>query len=263
MTFISTPGWGLVTPSYTWAFEGLSTGLAGFDTITDKGSIVWDAGGFARVTSNVAGVTALRYVVPAGNPSILVEYEIRRQMSACSKQLKALSQGVFVSPYTKYSNFTFGTAIGGYNNINVGIIYSDDSNGGDNDVGYYCNAVLSGGSVPNRSAPTFLVYQASQVTNNISGTVWEKYKVWWKPNSDNTADGEFAVWKDDVLVLHAINVWNCATTNSDGTNPGVSSADLYLYQDRGQVGLFEYANAAGVIEDYRNFKIGYTRPAGI
>lgn len=245
-----------------WSFEGLSAGLTGLSTVTSAaGSVAWDASGFARITYNSGGVTAIRYNLSAGVTEITVQFDIRRHGLATSKQLKIPSRGLNVAPYTKYSNVT---AIGqAYSGNNIRIVYSDDSDGGDSDVHYDMTGTRRGADALTRAAPTFATKQVSEVTQSTNGTTWETYKLYWKPNTDNTQDGEFAIWKNGTLILHATGVWNCATSTGDGTNPGASVADLPLYQDRLYVALGEYANAGGFYEDYRNLKVGYFRPGDL
>lgn len=240
---------------YAWAFEGLEAGLTGFTTNTSHGTVTWDAGGFARVESTSAGVTSIDYAISPTTSQLLVQYDIRRQSTAGSKQMKITASGD-----TYVSNFTVQTA--SYNSARFDPSWSDDSDGGDNDIEIDLTGTLRGGAVATRSPPFVkVVYQASDtaVVQDITGTVWETWKFWLKQNSDNTADGELAIWKNGALVLHLTNVWNCATTTGDGVHGGAPVA-LSNYKF-GRLWLYGYANASGVIEDYRNFKIGYTRPS--
>jgi hypothetical protein len=110
-----------------------------------------------------------------------------------------------------------------------------------------------------REAPTFATVSGSQQYFPVDGNFHE-FKFWAKFNDDNTQNGEFAVWLDGVLLLHMTDVWNCATTTSDGTNPGVSAGVLEQYQFRHYAGVCEYFNNTGFYEDYRALKVGYTRP---
>ena len=244
-----------------WYWEGLETSLNGLSTITSHGTVAWDAGGFARITYSAQGQTAIQWAIPAGNTAIVVEYEVRKNTGAnSSKMLKIPARGAYVSPYSKYSNVTaFG---GGYTSNTVRITgYSDHSNGGDTALSIRTTGTNTG--TYTRATPTFATVTGVEATYDTTGTVWHKMKLWAKMNSDNTADGEFAVWKDDVLILHMTGVYNCATTTGDGTNAGVSAADLSLYQDRDKVSIGDYANAGGFYEDYKNLKIGFTRPSSL
>ncbi len=253
-----------VVPSsnYSWAFEGLETGLTGMTNDPDNGTVEWNAGGFARITYTAAGTTSLNYVIPTASQGaqILVQFDIRRHSTSCSKILKIPSVGLIQSPYNKYSNVT--ALSGGYSSQKISITgYSSDSNGGDAELKVDMDGTVSG--TYRRSAPTFTVSQPSDVNFDVTGTVWHTMKFWAKFNSNNTADGEFAVWKDGVLLLHMQNVWNCATTDGDGVNPGVAEADLPLYRNRARVWLGNYTQSPAIFsfyEDYRNLKIGYVRP---
>ena len=240
-------------PATVWDFEGLETGLTGFTTNTAHGTVTWDAGGFARVTSTSVGVTSIDYALSASQ--VLVQFDIRRHQTAGSKQMKITS-----AIDTYYSNFTVQTA--GYNSARFDPCWSDDSDGGDNDIEIDLTGTLRGGTSATRSPPFVkAVYQASDtsVVQDVTGSVWETWKFWIKQNSDNVADGELAIWKNGTLVLHLTNVWNCATTTGDGVNGGAPVAlSNYMF---GRLWLYGYANAVGVVEDYRNFKIGYVRPS--
>lgn len=243
-----------------WYWEGLSSGLGGLTADTSHGTVVWNAGGFARITYVTAGVTDLEYrSTPAGNSEITVQYDIRRHQANGSKQLKIFSRhSSGAGALTAQQPFSYSGSKPSYT-------YSDNSNSGDNDCEINLLGAFRGGTAATRTpAFTKSTFQASDaaVQQDITGTVWETWKVYEKRNSDNVADGELAVWKDGVLVLHLTNMWNCATTVSDGTNPGVSDSERILYRERGRVALGAYANVGGGwYEDYRNLKIGFFRPA--
>jgi hypothetical protein len=242
---------------YQWTFEGLETGLTGFTTNTSHGTVTWDAGGFARVESTSVGATSIDYAISPTASQLLVRFDLRRHATAGSKQMKITAAGD-----TYYSNFTVQTA--GYSSARFDPSWSDDSDGGDNDIEVDLTGTLRGGTTATRSPPFVKsVYQATDadVVQDTSGSVWETWQFWIKQNSDDNADGEVGVWKNGTLVLFLTNVWNCATTTGDGTNPGAPAA-LANYKF-GRLWLYGYANASGVIEDYRNFKIGYDRPQGL
>ena len=243
-----------------WSWEGLESGLSGLTLVQNNGnSIVWheEDDGFARCTANAQGMCAIQYFVPVNTSELRVKFQMRRHTSnRCSKVLKCPSKGAPTYP----SNVTVG-GHGGYQSNEIRIAgYSDRSNGGDSQTYVRMDGVRSTGTA--REAPTFATTSASQVYFPIDGA-FHDFEFWVKFNSDNTADGEFAVWLDDVLLLHMTDVWNCATTTSDGTNPGVSAGVLTQYQYRNYVGVCEYFNNTGFYEDYRALKIGYTRPAGL
>ena len=242
--------------AYPWVFEGLETGLSGLTIVENNGNTIeWDAGGFARCTANATAICSIQYFPIIDTDQILVQFDMRRHTeSQNSKVLKIPSKGAPTYP----ANVTVG-GHGGYQSNEIRIEgYSDRSNGGDSQLYVRMDGVMSSGIT--RDVPTFATTSTSQVYFPVDGE-FHTFKFWAKFNDDNVANGEFAVWLDDVLLLHMTDVWNCATTISDGTNPGVAAADLTEYQYRHYVGVCEYFNNTGFYEDYKNLKIGYTRPS--
>src|SRR6185312_9471753 len=83
-------------------------------------------------------------------------------------------------------------------------------------------------------------------TEHNDGTTWDTHEVWWFQNDDTGPNGEVAKWFNGTLILWLTNMWNTGTG----------------LQGMSRIDLGGYAPTAGTIEDYRNFQISYTRPAG-
>lgn len=244
-----------------WVFEGLSDGLAGLTT--DGSGIAWDAGGFARITWATGGTKQLKYTVPGGTDtgSVLVQFDLRRWGTPSSKQLKVFARSLRLLGAA--NNITaIGPTATGYSGTNMSVYWSDSPTGGDNLTSLNLTGALVGGGIYSRSGrPTFVIKQSVNPTQDVAGN-WATYKLWVKFNDDNIQNGEVAIWRNGVLLLHATNVWLCATTLNDaGAASGVSAENRPLYWQRDYISLGDYSSQSGFYEDYRNLKVGYTRPA--
>ena len=242
--------WGSVAaPSSVWAFEGLESSLDGLIAVDNTGgsnAVVWDAGGFARVTYNVAGTTGLRYTVPSGKFETLVSFQIRRHTNSCSKMIKTVSSNALI-PVSPFANYTIGPTAGGYSGSNLSVSYGEY--GGDSGNQFWVDGNIAGGASPlARGAPTQTVVTPGGVAMSIDGSAWDTVEIWARFNSTSTQDGEWAIRLNGVVIFHWQNVWNCS-------EPSVDEA-----RNRAYIGLAEYTSSVGFYEDYRNFKIGYTRP---
>lgn len=255
--------------SQAWTFSDLVTGWAGQNNANaglqraDDGSTgngcVWTSdatGGYLKYTAVNPGTCGLRYTVPTtGLHEICVQYDIRRHSNLCSKQCKTYGWGQANptgSPPT--SNATFGCTMGGYSGTTYGVYYGDVATGS-NDVSVAYNA--SGyptGSLPSigyGSAFSRTPYPTQSTiigaTQDITGTVWETYMVYFRGSSPSTADGQIAIWKNGVLVMNQTAMWNCSSTT----------------QDRGGFALYEYSSNSGFVEDYRNVYAMFAKPVGM
>jgi len=245
---------GGIAPTYSWAFEGLESSLAGFSIIDNSSGQVhsaeWDAGGFARLTWAAeanAGTFGLRYNIPSGKFQSLTQFDIRRHGTKTSKILK--SPGINNGTGNPTSNYTFGATLGGYVSAGLDIYYSDSVNGGDNSTGYTMTGSLGGGTSETRATPTKTVVTPGGINMSVDGVTWDTYEVFVKFNETGIANGEIGIRKNGTLILHFEDVWNCA-------EPAIDGARFRKY-----AGLGEYSSSRDFYEDYRNFKIGYDRPA--
>lgn len=257
----------LPTSAQAWTFSDLITSWigqnnpnAGLQKVDDGGTgngVVWTSdstGPYLKYTSVKPGTCGLRYTVPTtGLHEICVQYDIRRHSNLASKQCKTYGWGQANSgPAT--SNATFGPTMGGYAGTSYGVYYGDVSTGS-NDVsvayatsGYPTTnlpAIGFGSGFSRTPYPT----QATKVaaTQDITGAVWETWMVYFKAASPSTPDGEIAIWKNGILVMHMTNLWN----DNDKT------------QDRGGFALYEYSSNSGFQEDYRKVFAMFARPVGM
>lgn len=241
---------------------GINNGLAmqddGGTTIgTNPNTINWmsDASGsFARITYNKPGTFGLRWgFAQTGVHQIYIKYDVRRHFNNCSKQLKEYGWGQINGGST--SNTTFGCTMGGYAGTTYGIYYGDAATGSNDATvemacsGYPTNNLPSigfGGQFSRTPYPTQQI--TSNVTQDITGSVWQTIEIYARYNDANFNNGEFAVWVNGATnpSFYLTNLWNC----SNGT------------QNRGGLGLGEFSSNSGFYEDYRNLYVSFDRPVG-
>jgi len=241
--------------STTWVFEGLETGTTGLtwdDTSGGVNTYAWDsANSCVRITYNTAATSGLEWSFPdALRDQVYIKYDIRRNNTKCSKQIKIFSQGISSSPQ-KYSNATIGPSGGGYTGTSYSIQYGDNpSSNNDNAIGYKMNGTTIGGTVFRKGLQTpYIIHKSTaDVTQNVAGTVWETYEIFAKFGDPGARNGEFAVRKNGEVVFHAKDVWN--TADDDPAN----------HQKRKKVTIGAYSASTDFYEEYKNLKISYERP---
>jgi len=245
--------------STNWVFEGLTstsntTGLSWNDTSSGVNTYTWDSSNnCVRITYNSASTSGLQWIFPdATRDQVYVKYSLRRNSSNTSKQLKCTGQGIIAG--SNVSNFTFGASIGGYTGrTSIGLQYGDNpdpAGSNDNKIGYKMDGTEAGGTQFLRplQKPLILHKSTSDITQNVSGTVWETYEVFAKFGDPGARNGEFAIRKDGELLFHIKDVWNTADGNES------------THQKRRYVGIAEYSGATGFYEEYKDLKISYERP---
>lgn len=245
--------------STNWVFEGLTstsntTGLSWNDTSSGVNTYTWDSSNnCVRITYNSANTSGLQWIFPdATRDQVYVKYSLRRNSSNTSKQLKCTGQGIIAG--SNVSNFTFGPSIGGYvGKTSIGLQYGDNpdpAGSNDNKIGYKMDGTEAGGTQFFRplQKPLILHKSTSDITQNVSGTVWETYEVFAKFGDPGARNGEFAIRKDGELLFHIKDVWNTADGNES------------THQKRRYVGIAEYSGATGFYEEYKDLKISYERP---
>lgn len=245
--------------STNWVFEGLTstsntTGLSWNDTSGGVNTYTWDSSNnCVRITYNAAFTSGLQWIFPdATRDQVYVKYSLRRNSSNTSKQLKCTGQGIIAG--ANVSNFTFGPSIGGYTGrTSIGLQYGDNpdpAGSNDNKIGYKMDGTEAGGTQFLRplQKPLILHKSTSDITQNVSGTVWETYEVFAKFGDPGARNGEFAIRKDGELLFHIKDVWNTADGNES------------THQKRRYVGIAEYSGATGFYEEYKDLKISYERP---
>lgn len=243
---VQAPGVG----SYPWLFEGLENGLSGFTLDQSHGTISWNPAGYAELVWTSEGVNSLNYPIVGDYDAVYVEYEVLRNSNHRSKQLKLPARGLGGSG--KASNVTLGPTVGAYDGANagyMGLSYSDSIAGGDNYTSINMKGVLAGGGARTRAAPTIVTAQASDVFQDVTGSVWERWGLWWKCNSVGLQNGECAVLRNGVIQLHEEDMYNCGEPEDD-----------YRYRAAAWLGNTMQVGSYPTTECYRNFKFGVTRP---
>jgi len=252
-----------ILPSQAWTFSDLITGWNSLVKEDDGGTgntCVWmsDAtGSFLRYTAVKAGTCGLRRkVATTGLHEICVQYDVRRSSNSCSKQLKTYGWGQANGGAT--SNATFGCTMGGYAGTSYGVYYGDFATGSNDATTAYATSGYPTGSLPNigfgdsfsrTPYPTQSTTVAS--SQDITGTVWETWMVYFRASSPNAADGQITIWKKVsgvwTMVMNMTNLWNCSSTT----------------QDRGGFALYEFSSNFGFHEDYRNVYQMFAKPIGM
>lgn len=248
---------------YTPSSGSIGNGTYSWGTQNDGGTAntaTWNPSGlgnFLRINSpsgsTGVGTFGLRFATTAtGFHEICVQYDIRRNTSTASKQCKTYGWGLVNTGNT--SNATFGCTMGGYVGTTYGVYYGDVSTGS-NDVSVaYATSGYPTGSLPNigfGSAFSRTPYPTQTTTvassQDVTGSVWETWMIYFLAASPSSPDGQIAIWKNNSLVMYETAMWNDNATT----------------QDRGGFGLYEYSSNSGFFEDYRNVYMMFSRPVGM
>jgi hypothetical protein len=248
-----------------WTFQDLITGRSAF-SIQDDGSTGngatsgWQTdvtGGFFRLNYANLGTFGLRYgIATTGLHEVCVQYDVRRSFNNCSKQLKTYGWGQLNGGAT--SNATFGCTMGGYAGTGYGVYHGDAATGSNDATCGYLTSGYPTGSLPNigfGDAFSRTPYPTQSTTiaasQDITGTVWETWMVYFRGSSPASNDGQIAIWKLIsgiwTLVMNMTAMWNCSSTT----------------QDRGGFGLGEFSSNSGFHEDYRNVFAMFAKPVGM
>jgi hypothetical protein len=232
------------TSSSGLVFSGLrsSIDMTIDDNTGGTDTIVWTSdgtGSFARITYVASGTIRLLWPYADRNQTGgYVKFESRFSASGkTAKHLKIFGQGY----PTNYSNCTWPANAGAIPEI----IYDDSASptGGHDLLSEtsFTGSLTGGGAYSRTPHPT--INTTSSATNDTS---WHTWEYWFKFNDDGINNGEFAAWKDSVLVFWISDVYNSGV--------GLSKRD-YLT-------LGDFSAQSGWTLDFRNVDIGYSRPTG-
>lgn len=233
----------------------IQTLVTGTDGLTVFGNseiidIDWsdDDGGFVRLTWSDAGSAGLRYRVNESTKQVYISYEIRRHSAYFSKQLKVNDRSV--GPGCDCSNMTFGPSFSGGLNSQItawGINYGDGISGSnDNQIANDIEGYDPGDPFTRDPPRNRVVSDMDDWRQDVTGTVWHLVEIFVKFNDPDTPNGEVAVWFEGELVLWEDLMYN--STNLNGYPR--------------DIGIGEVSYRAGLVEDYRDFRVSLERPVG-
>jgi len=242
----------------TSLITGINNGLA-FEDDHGGNTGIWTSdgtGNFGRLNYAAGGTAGFRWttVDTSVRTGLYVQYDLRWNSADNSNNTKEFK--AFTTSYPingKTSDFTAGCNAGGYTGNSMGLSYSDDTvNGGDLTVQFFLSQfpTLTGGSAfasgthpRSRVIPTIAAAKEDNTGN------WQTVAHWIKQNTDGSANGEYAVWINDLTTPL---FWIDQMINCYVGGQGFSRVDLG-----------GYANIPGVIVDFRRFFAGYIRPTNM